>query len=594
LRSWLSSFLSANMDMTASLIGHNTLVEQVLRLVHCLVSFGYYGDMDDMKQLLTPLLSLLDGRNDKLYPEAAGVPVMQAVRDHYRAEARFQQSPETKAIVDAKYQAMRVMDLFLNFQFNTRLERFIQEFKMTYVEAHHSVISHPELGSLLNETFVIEEDMSTNKAALKRMAELFHESDYFGSYHLNDILLDLSHYNYDMMIVKSMALLNRFYSTHDNLFTHAVQAQMLITDASMEVRNDLQQMLPEMHRLTSSKMSEEQMKKMSEYLDKLIRYCSLEDEPGERHAMNQSILYNHRILSIVFDILSQEIDIKLKEQYRGMQEIFRKCFSFLKAMARENVLVQQRLFDRLDLLLNIQGAESEMAEALIEVFTNNKQTCLKVMPHHIQKIMSLVATHTNKAPQFLDLLNAIVKVEELNLPLKRNQAYVMKYFMQYRTEVAYVIDQPKEQRLALLKGPDCADLNYLVSVVDLLATCAEGENRFIESICQTIFSLDELLDILNDSAVCNNIKKPYVRFLLWVYLNTASGMVESGAGDLPHSGAMWRYLNSLNALLADLSKYTEASPETVKQLLKKSPGKASDFFNNLLEDPDRLNTILRC
>ena len=45
---------------------------QVLRLVHCLVSFGHYGDMDDMKQLLAPLLSLLDGRNDKMYPTAAG------------------------------------------------------------------------------------------------------------------------------------------------------------------------------------------------------------------------------------------------------------------------------------------------------------------------------------------------------------------------------------------------------------------------------------------------------------------------------------------------------------------------------------------
>ena len=50
----------------------SVLVSQVLRLVHCLVSFGYYGDMEDMKQLLVPLLSLLDGRNDKLYPETAG------------------------------------------------------------------------------------------------------------------------------------------------------------------------------------------------------------------------------------------------------------------------------------------------------------------------------------------------------------------------------------------------------------------------------------------------------------------------------------------------------------------------------------------
>ncbi len=46
--------------------------------------------------------------------------------------------------------------------------------------------------------------------------------------------------------------------------------------------------------------------------------------------------------------------------------------------------------------------------------------------------MVLASVHLNKAPQFLDLLNAIVKVEELNLPLKRNQGYVMKYFMQYR------------------------------------------------------------------------------------------------------------------------------------------------------------------
>ena len=54
----------------------SVLVPQVLRLVHCLVSFGYYGDMDDMKQLLIPLLSLLDGRNDKLYPETAGMELL--------------------------------------------------------------------------------------------------------------------------------------------------------------------------------------------------------------------------------------------------------------------------------------------------------------------------------------------------------------------------------------------------------------------------------------------------------------------------------------------------------------------------------------
>ena len=44
----------------------------------------------------------------------------------------------------------------------------------------------------------------------------------------------------------------------------------------------------------------------------------------------------------------------------------------------------------------------------------------------------------------------VCQLEEFNLPLKRNQTYVMKYFMQYRAEVAYVIDQPKEQRYKVL------------------------------------------------------------------------------------------------------------------------------------------------
>ena len=69
---------------------------------------------------------------------------------------------------------------------------------------------------------------------------------------------------------------------------------------------------------------------------------------------------------------------------------------------------------------------------------------------------------------------------------------------------------------------------------DLSPIPFQGENRFIESICQTIFSADELLDIMNNSSIENNLKRPYVRFLLWVYLNTAGGMLDSGQGDLNH------------------------------------------------------------
>ncbi|KAH3809582.1 hypothetical protein DPMN_137955 [Dreissena polymorpha] len=302
-------------------------------------------------------------------------------------------------------------------------------------------------------------------------------------------------------------------------------------------------------------------------------YCHLEGEEEEHHAMNQSILYNNGVLEDCFIILEQEIDVKLLDQYKGLRQVFEKTFTLMRRLAKGNEVVQERLFDRLDLLLATEGAAPELAEALTEVFTNNTHTCMKIGQQQVQKIMALVATHKTAVPQFLDLLIAIVKVEELDLPLKRNQSFVMTFFMQYRTEVAFLIDKDEKAREAILTSSNSRDLNFLISMVDLLATCAEGENRFIESICQTIFKIPELLKILNNPNISDNLKRPFLRFFVWVYLNTAGGMIESGAGDLPHDPAMWGYLMSLCGTLETVTEYANNNPAIVKQLLKKPPSK---------------------
>lgn len=81
-----------------------------------------------------------------------------------------------------------------------------------------------------------------------------------------------------------------------------------------------------------------------------------------------------------------------------------------------------------------------------QIFTGNSNTCMKITTYQVHKIMTLVVTHKENVPQLLDLLNAIVKVEELDLPLKRNQSFVMQYFMQYRSDIAQVIDQDERTR----------------------------------------------------------------------------------------------------------------------------------------------------
>lgn len=46
--------------------------------------------------------------------------------------------------------------------------------------------------------------------------------------------------------MKSMALVNRYFSAHDDLFTNAVQAQVLITPKSIGVYKEVSTILPTM------------------------------------------------------------------------------------------------------------------------------------------------------------------------------------------------------------------------------------------------------------------------------------------------------------------------------------------------------------
>lgn len=73
------------------------------------------------------------------------------------------------------------------------------------------------------------------------------------------------------------------------------------------------------------------------------------------------------LLSDIFDILAKEYDLKLADQYQGMKATLQASFKLLKAISRGNAAVQGRLFDQLDFLLGVKGAEPEMADAVLEV-----------------------------------------------------------------------------------------------------------------------------------------------------------------------------------------------------------------------------------
>ena len=69
-----------------------------------------------------------------------------------------------------------------------------------------------------------------------------------------------------------------------------------------------------------------------------------------------------------------------------------------------------------------------------------------------------------------------------------------------------------------MKHEDQEQQQYLLMITDLLAAAAFGENAGVESLCHTIFTVNELIDIICNKEIPMHRKRPFMKFLLSVYM----------------------------------------------------------------------------
>jgi len=290
--------------------------------------------------------------------------------------------------------------------------------------------------------------------------------------------------------------------------------------------------------------------------------------PGGDHQINQNIIFNAGMLPIVLDVLGSKGQPAL---------VLTSCFVFLKAICRNFHKVQVVLMEGLNTILSTEGVvtidskvkyESDqsvskgtmksawveylrdnpeheqdiewqhfMGQAVQEIFNGCRETCLRVSADQVSRLLELLVGYNEYAPSFLDALEAVAKVEEWNLPLKRNQELIIKEIMKNKAQVidlAYIDSDsdPKtnEKRMQLLMDRSASQnklKDYHKSLVNLLAATCEGKNEQIEATCRSIFTFKELAQTIVESRISVLDKSCYVRFMLWVYL-CADNTTDSG------------------------------------------------------------------
>jgi len=129
-------YLRANKVMTANRRDRNNLTAKVLQITKELVLFGYYPTAQLLREVLGPLLDLLDGATDQAHENQLPDDV-----DRWQTGARFEKSADNKSMFQAKLNGADVVDVVLNFVFNQSLFRFLAQFKEVCV--CHGCFCHP-------------------------------------------------------------------------------------------------------------------------------------------------------------------------------------------------------------------------------------------------------------------------------------------------------------------------------------------------------------------------------------------------------------------------------------------------------------------
>lgn len=105
------------------------------------------------------------------------------------------------------------------------------------------------------------------------------------------ILLENSHH--DDLVQGSLYLLNRFYSSEANLFSKAIQTQLLVAEDSKKVFREIGQLLPTLRRYMSIDAGGRERAEIITIMQTFTKMCVYDEDKGEPHRQNQRILYNY-------------------------------------------------------------------------------------------------------------------------------------------------------------------------------------------------------------------------------------------------------------------------------------------------------------
>uniref|UniRef100_A0A4W4FNN7 Inositol 1,4,5-trisphosphate receptor n=1 Tax=Electrophorus electricus TaxID=8005 RepID=A0A4W4FNN7_ELEEL len=264
--------------------------------------------------------------------------------------------------------------------------------------------------------------------------------------------------------------------------------------------------------------SNENYQKVREILERLSKMCG-----SGVFKKQQRLLKNMGAHKVMLDLLQVSYDRNDKK----MQEIIKFTHLFLQKFCTGNQENQALLHKHLNLFLTPGVLEAETVQY---IFSNNYVLCADISETVLHHFIHCLATH-GRHVQYLNFLHTIIKAEgkyvkkcqDMIMTELTNAGEDVVVFYNDKTSFATMLELMAESREGVQES---SPLRYHISLVELLAACAEGKNVYTEIKCTSLLPLEDVVRVVTHEDCITEVKIAYVNFVNHCYVDTEVEMKE--------------------------------------------------------------------
>uniref|UniRef100_A0A8B9U323 Inositol 1,4,5-trisphosphate receptor n=1 Tax=Anas zonorhyncha TaxID=75864 RepID=A0A8B9U323_9AVES len=496
---------------------------------------------------------------------------------------------ENIVVMETKLKILEILQFILNVRLDYRISYLLSVFKKEFVEVYPMQDSAadgtaPAFDSTSNSSPFSHVAANTKRfhPGFRKTSSMLEVDDEGGRMFLR-VLIHLTMHDYPPLISGSLQLLFKHFSQRQEVLHTFKQVQLLISAQDVEnykvIKSELDKLRTMVEKselwvdkkgsvkgdstgdgnkkekkehtadeevIAPGEKSSENYQIVKGILERLNKMCGVGEQVRKKQ---QRLLKNMDAHKVMLDLLQ----IPYEKGDAKMLEILKFTHQFLQKFCAGNQENQALLHKHLNLFLTPGLLE---AETMQHIFLNNYQLCSEINETVPQHFIHCVATH-GRHVQYLDFLHTIIKAE--GKYVKKCQDMIMTELTNAGDDVV-VFYNDKASLATLLEMMTAArdgveensPLMYHISLVDLLAACAEGKNVYTEIKCTSLLPLEDVVRVVTHEDCITEVKMAYVNFVNHCYVDTEVEMKE-----IYTSNHIWTLFENFTLDMAQMCKKRE-------------------------------------